>query len=115
MSSVRVQEIEDYGQPSEHKIAAGEGSGYVWKFHTITRFEEGDGGVYVEVEAMALSRDIPAAARWAVDPIVKRVSKQAMIASLRQTLDAVCSSRQVAGGRGVKVAELASEFLQAPK
>ena len=43
-----------------------------------------DGGVYVEMETMALSRDIPAALRWMVDPIVQRVAKSAMTTSLRQ-------------------------------
>jgi hypothetical protein len=111
-TTVRVQEIEDYGQLSERKLPSGEGSGYVWRLHTITRYEEADGGVYIELEAMALSRDIPQAARWAVDPIVRRVSKGAMITSLRQMLAAVCSPGQVAAGRSVAIPKLASGFLQ---
>jgi hypothetical protein len=115
VSAVRVQEIEDYGQPGERKLPSGEGSGYVWRLHTITRFEEADGGVYVEVEAMALSRDIPAAARWVVDPIVRRVSKEAMVASLRQTLDAVSSSIQSDAGRPAPMPQVASGFLLSPR
>jgi hypothetical protein len=45
---------------------------------------------------MALSRDIPGALRWLVDPIVRRVSKGAMVTSLRQTLDAVSGKTQTA-------------------
>jgi len=41
----------------------GEGTGLIWR-----RFEERDGGVYVEVEAIALSRDVPASLRWLVEP-----------------------------------------------
>ena len=37
-------------------------------------YEAVDGGVYVETEAMELSRDIPAARRWMVGPIVRRVA-----------------------------------------
>jgi hypothetical protein len=96
-TTVRVQEIEDYGQASEHKLPSGEGSGYIWRLHGITRYEEGDGGVYMEIEAMALSREIPVAMRWAVDPIVRRVSKGSLVTSLRQTQDAVGSSGQIAG------------------
>ena len=114
-TSVRVQEIEDYGQPSERKLPAGEGSGYIWKLHTITRTEEADGGVYLEVEAMALSRDIPAGARWMVDPIVRRVSKGAMVTSLRQTLGAVSSSTQAAAGRTAPAPQASSGFLQTPQ
>jgi hypothetical protein len=111
-TTVRVQEIEDYGQAGERKLPTGEGSGYVWRLHGITRFEEADGGVYVEIEAMALSRDIPTAVRWVVDPIVRRVSKGAMATSLRQTLGAVSSSGQAAAGRPAAIPGLANGFLQ---
>jgi hypothetical protein len=87
--STRVQEIRNYGHPSETKLPPDEGTGYIWRIYSVARFEERDGGVYMELEAMALSRDIPAAVRWAVDPIVRRVSKNALLTSLRQTAEAV--------------------------
>jgi hypothetical protein len=111
-TTVRVQEIEDYGQLSERKLPLGEGGGYIWGLQTITRYEEADGGTYVEVEAMALSRDIPSAVRWMVDPIVRRISKEAMVTSLRQTQAAVGSSGQAAAGRSVTIPRLASGLLQ---
>lgn len=95
-TAIHIHEVEDYGQADERTLPQNEGSGYIWRLHSISRFEEADGGVYVEVEAMALSRDIPVAVRWVVDPIVRRVSKGAILTSLRQTLDAVDSSRQTA-------------------
>src|SRR5438270_4893043 len=90
--TTRVQEIEDYDQPAEHKLPVNEGSGYIWRLYSVTRFEERDGGVYVEIEAVALSRDIPLSVRWLVDPIVRRVSKSSLITSLRQTQDAVAGT-----------------------
>jgi hypothetical protein len=104
-TTVRVQEIEDYGQAGEHKLPSGKGSGYIWRLHGITRYEEGDGGVYMEIEAIALSREIPAAMRWAVDPIVRRVSKGSLVTSLRQTQDAVGSSAQIAAGQTPRMAK----------
>ena len=58
-NATRIQEIDDFGRPGEHRLPVGEGGGYLWRLATITRFEERDGGVYMEVEALALSRDIP--------------------------------------------------------
>jgi hypothetical protein len=110
-TTVRVQEIEDYGQLNEHKLPSGEGSGYIWKLHGITRYEEGDGGVYMEIEAMGLSREIPGAVRWVVDPIVRRVSKGSLITSLRQTQGAVGSSDQIAAGK-TPIPALASGFTR---
>ena len=58
-ASVRVQEIADYGQPNEHPLPVDHGPGYVWRTFIITRLEERDGGVYVEMELIGLSRGIP--------------------------------------------------------
>jgi hypothetical protein len=87
--STRVQEIHNYGHPNETKLPPGEGTGYLWQIYSVARFEERDGGVYMELEAIALSRDIPIAIRWVVDPIVRRISKNALLTSLRQTGEAV--------------------------
>jgi hypothetical protein len=87
--TTRIQEIHEYGHPGEKKLPPEEGNGYIWRLYSIGRFEERDGGVYMELEAMALSRDIPLAFRWVADPIVRRVSKNALVLSLKQTQDAV--------------------------
>jgi hypothetical protein len=88
-SATRIQEIESYGHSGERRLPVGEGSGYLWRLASITRFEERDGGVYVEVEALALSRDVPLSLRFVVDPIVRRVSRNSLAESLRQTGQAV--------------------------
>jgi len=82
--TTRVQEIED-----GRRIPEGEGGGYIWKLFSIIRLEQRDGGVYVEMEVAALSRDIPAAVRLVVDPIVRRVARNSMLTSIKQTQDAV--------------------------
>jgi hypothetical protein len=87
--STRVQEIEDYGQPGEHRLPAGEGGGYVWRLFSIARLDQRDDGVYVELEVVALSREIPGALRFFVDPIVRRVSRNSLLISLQQTEEAV--------------------------
>jgi len=90
--STRVQEVENYGRPDEHILPPDRGRGFIWRLHTITRYEERDRGVYVEMEAIALSRDIPAAVRWLINPAVARFSQDELITSLRQTRDAVITA-----------------------
>ncbi len=87
--TIRMQEIADFGTPSEHVLPEDHGTGLIWRLHSVTRFEERDGGVYIELEAVALSRDVPAALRFIVDPIVRRVSRSSLATSLRQTEAAV--------------------------
>lgn len=94
--TTQIQEIRHYGQPGAKELPPGQGNGYVWRVYGVARFEERDGGVYLELEAIVLSRDIPFAVRWVVDPIVRRVAKNSMSTSLRQTEEAVRSRTKTA-------------------
>jgi len=87
--STCIQEIADYDTPSQHVLPEDHGTGLIWRLHSVTRFEERDGGVYIEVEGVALSRDIPLALRWFVDPIVRRISRSSLTTSLQKTETAV--------------------------
>jgi hypothetical protein len=89
--TVRVQEIENYGNAAERLLPSGTGNGYIWRLHSIARYEERDGGVYLELEAIALTRDIPASVRWLVSPVVNHLSTNSLATTLQQTRDAVNS------------------------
>ena len=96
--TVRVQEIENYGRPGEHMLPPDEGDGFVWRMFGIARYAERDGGVYVELEAFALTRDIPASLRWLVAPVVARLSRNSILTTLQQTRDAVRPHVHLADG-----------------
>lgn len=87
--TTQVQEIDHYGEASQRTLPVGTGNGYLWQLYATTRFVEADNGVYVEAEGIALSRDIPVAVRFIVDPIVRRISRDALHTSLMQTGQAV--------------------------
>ena len=89
--TTRIQEIRDYAHPGERKLPPGEGNGYIWRGYSLGRYEERDGGVYIEQETIALSRDIPTVLRWLADPIIRQVSKKELLISLQQTEEAVRS------------------------
>ena len=84
-----MQEIENYGEAGERYLPPGQGNGFMWRLHSIGRYEERDGGVYIESEVMALTRDIPVSLRWLVSPLVNRLSMNSLETSMRQTRDAV--------------------------
>jgi hypothetical protein len=88
----RIQEIADYGTAKQHTLPEGEGTGLIWRLLSVSRFEEREDGLYIETEAMALSRDIPSALRLVVEPIVRRVSREALETALRQTANAARAS-----------------------
>ena len=57
--ATEVREIAGYGHRDEHLLPPDTGNGFIWRIHSIARYEERDGGVYLELEAIALTRDIP--------------------------------------------------------
>ena len=87
--SARVQEIANYGQSSEHAFPEDHGPGYVWRTFTVTRVEERDGGVYIEMELIGLSRGIPWAFRWLIQPLAERLPRNILRATMNETRDAL--------------------------
>jgi hypothetical protein len=94
--TTRVRDVENYGLAGEHEASPNSGRGLIWRLYSISRFEQRDGGVYVEVEAVALSRDVPRAVRWLVDPIVRRTSRSSIRVSLQKTEGAVLETSRAA-------------------
>lgn len=94
--TTRVQEVEGLGSPDQRLLPVGTGHGIIWRLFGITRYMERDGGVYVEFEALALSRDIPGSIRWFVEPLVRRIAKNSLAASLRDTEKAVLTRVELA-------------------
>jgi hypothetical protein len=87
--STRLQSVEHFGQPDMRELPPDQGPGYVWRLFTFTKFEESDGGVFIELEAIGLSRDVPMLVRWLVDPIVEHLPKSSLLATLDETRNAV--------------------------
>jgi hypothetical protein len=93
--TTRIQELAGYGTSGQHTLPVDEGTGLIWRIYGITRFQERDGGVYIELEGMVLSRDIPFVLHWMVAPIVRRVSRESLQTSLKQTQDAIRSAAKL--------------------
>ena len=89
VDATRIQQIEHYRHASERLLPPDTGDGFIWRIHSTTRFEQRDGGVYLEIEAMSLTRDIPASLQWLVVPVVKRLSVNSLATTLEKTRKAV--------------------------
>jgi hypothetical protein len=93
-NTTHIQEVEKFGTSEQRTLPEDQGTGLIWRLSSITRLEERDGGVYAELEAIALSRDIPAALRLFVTPLVRRVAKDSLATSLHQTKVAIDARRK---------------------
>jgi hypothetical protein len=67
----------------------GHGGGFLWRMNSYWRFEEKERGVYVEVESISLTRDIPTGLGWMIRPFVTSIPRESLLMTLGSTRSAV--------------------------
>lgn len=95
--STKIAEIDAPGTPDERELGASEEHGFLWRQNTYWSYVERDGGLYMQVESVSLSRAIPTGLGWAVGPFIESVPRD----SLEFTMQATCNAlRQPTGHSG---------------
>lgn len=84
-----IREVKEAGQPTERRLPAGHDSGYLWRAATFTRFVALDGGVYIEMETLGLSRRFPFLLGWIIEPIARRLGRKSVETSLQEFARAI--------------------------
>lgn len=87
--ATRIAEVANPGEKDEHEKAVDDGTGFMWRLNTYWRFEQRDGGTYVQCEAVSLSRDIPTGLGWMIGPSVESVPRDSLEFTLRKTREAL--------------------------
>lgn len=82
--SLSVREIGADGRP----VSPDEEHGFLWRLNSYWTYEERDGGLYVQLESVSLTRGIPAGLGWVVGPYVESIPRE----SLEFTLRAACAA-----------------------
>lgn len=76
--STRIAQLQYPSKPDSADVPAGQDSGYLWRMNDYWRYEQKDGGVYMQVESISLSRDVPPLLWWFVRGLVHRIARQTM-------------------------------------
>jgi len=87
--STRIAEIDAPGTPSERALSGSEEHGFLWRMNTYWSYEERDGGVYLQIESVSLTRSIPTGLGWAIGPFVESVPRESLEFTLRSTCNAL--------------------------
>jgi hypothetical protein len=87
--TTRIQEVDNADEKDERLEPAGHDRGFLWRMNTYWRFEEKDGGTYVECQSISLTRDIPAGLGWLIGPYVTSVPRESLTFTLATTRSAV--------------------------
>jgi hypothetical protein len=87
--STRIAEVQSPGKADESEKPVGNDSGFLWRLNSYWRFLERDGGVYVQLEAISLTRDIPAGLGWLISPFITGIPKESLAFTLTRTREAL--------------------------
>jgi hypothetical protein len=89
--STRIAEVENAGTSRERVLPPDTGFGFLWRLNSYWRFQERDGGVFVECRAISLTRDVPFGLGWMIEPIIQKLPRESLVHTLvctRQALHA---------------------------
>jgi hypothetical protein len=87
--STRISEIDSPGTRTDRALSSKEEHGFLWRMNTYWSYEERDGGLYMQIDSVSLTRSIPNGLGWAVGPFVKSVPRESLEFTLRSTCNAL--------------------------
>lgn len=87
--TIKIAEVDNPGKKNEREMPPGSGHGFLWKLDTYWRFQERDGGTWIECEAISLTRDIPTGLGWLIEPIIRSLPQESLENTLRETGNAL--------------------------
>ena len=90
--TTRISEVENAGSAKERVLPPDAGYGFLWRLYSYWRFQERDGGVVIECRAISLTRDVPFGLGWAIEPIIQKLPRESLIATLEATRRALPAS-----------------------
>jgi hypothetical protein len=74
--STRIAELADVGKPTEHELPVGNDRGLLWRLDMDWSCEEENGGVFLQIELIALSRGVPAIIAWLANPYIQGIPQE---------------------------------------
>lgn len=87
--STRIAEVAAPGTRAEHALSPADEHGFLWRLNTYWSWEECDGGVYLQVETVSLSRAIPQGLGWMLRPYVESIPRESLAFTLRSAAAAL--------------------------
>lgn len=87
--STRIDEIASPDTPSEHAVSPSDEHGFLYRLNTYWSWEQRDGGLYLQLESLSLTRSIPHGLAWAVQPYLESIPRESLIFTLTSARNAL--------------------------
>ena len=87
--STQISEVSSPGTADEHPLKSGDEHGFLWRQNTYWTYEEKDGGLYMQIESVSLTRSIPTGLGWLVRPFVDSIPRESLEFTLRSARNAL--------------------------
>jgi hypothetical protein len=87
--STRISEIESPGSANEHALGPSEEHGFLWRLNSYWTYEERDGGLYLQIESVSLTRSVPNGLNWVIQPFIEKIPRESLEFTLRSTCHAL--------------------------
>jgi hypothetical protein len=91
--STRIAEVANADTSNEHEKPIGHDGGFLWRINSYWRFEQKNGGVYIECESISLTRDIPTGLGWLIKPFVTSIPKESLEMTMGSTRAALAAGK----------------------
>ena len=81
--STRISELDP---KTNRALTAAEEHGFLWRLNTYWSYEERDGGLYLQIESVSLTRAIPTGLGWAIGPYIESIPRESLDFTLRSAV-----------------------------
>jgi hypothetical protein len=87
--STRIAEIANPGTATEYELDSRHEHGFLWRLNTYWCWEERDGGIYMQIETVELTRTVPVGLGWAIGPLIESIPRESLDFTLKSTANAL--------------------------
>jgi hypothetical protein len=92
--STKISEIRDLGTGSERPLGPSEEQGFLWRLNSYWNYAERDGGLYLQIEAVSLTRSVPRGLGWMIGPYIESIPRESLEFTLRSARDAMGKTKR---------------------
>lgn len=83
--STRVAEVDHAGKTDESDEPVGNDHGFLWRLDSYWHFYQADGGVYIQCDAVSLTRDVPTGLGWLIGSFIEKIPAESLQSTLAET------------------------------